>query len=100
MVQHRKAQQGPAAQDSAAETELVLRAVCATKLPTLTFEDVGRFRGLLGDIFPGTAVTDTTNPELQAVLQQAAADIGLQLTPQQVSVCSLSAAELCGARID
>jgi dynein heavy chain 2 len=84
LLQRRKAQQGPAAADSAAETELVLSAVCATKLPTLTFEDVGRFRGLLGDIFPGTAITDTTNPELQAVLQQAAADVGLQLTPQQV----------------
>jgi dynein heavy chain 2 len=83
-VQHRKSQPGSAAPDAAAETALVLRAVCATKLPTLTFEDVGRFRGLLGDIFPGTPITDTTNPELQAVLQQAAADIGLQLTPQQV----------------
>jgi hypothetical protein len=66
--------------------------VCATKLPTLTLEDVGRFRGLLRDIFPGTAVTDTTNPEMQAVLQQAANDVGLQLTPQQVGVCAMSAA--------
>lgn len=61
-----------------------MRAVCATKLPTLTFQDVGRFRGLLGDIFPGTALSDSSNPELDAALHQAAEDIGLKLTPQQV----------------
>lgn len=83
-MQHRKAQPQPAALDASAETAVVVRAVCATKLPTLTFEDVGRFRGLLGDIFPGTAISDITNPELEVALQQAAADVGLQLTPQQV----------------
>lgn len=36
-----------------AESEIIVRAVCATKLPTLTFEDNRRFRALLGDLFPG-----------------------------------------------
>jgi len=35
------------------ETAVVVQAVCATKLPTLTFQDVARFRGLIADIFPG-----------------------------------------------
>lgn len=84
ILQHRKEQQGSGTIDPDTETSIVVRAVGATKLPTLTFEDVGRFRGLLGDIFPGTPLSDTTNPELEAALQQAAADIGLKLTVQQV----------------
>lgn len=40
--------------DLTTETALVVRAVCATKLPTLTFQDVARFRGLIADTFPGT----------------------------------------------
>jgi hypothetical protein len=31
--------------------------VCATKLPTLTFDDNRRFRALLGDLFPGVQVS-------------------------------------------
>ncbi len=34
--------------DGGAEAEIIVRAVCATKLPTLTFEDTRRFRALLG----------------------------------------------------
>jgi hypothetical protein len=30
------------------EAETIVRGVCATKLPTLTFEDNSRFRGLIG----------------------------------------------------
>lgn len=56
-LQLRKAQ-GPGAggQQSEADTEVsvVVRAVCATKMPTLTFQDVARFRGLIADIFQGT----------------------------------------------
>jgi dynein heavy chain 2 len=58
LLQVRKAQ-GPEAggQQSKADTEVsvVVRAVCATKLPTLTFQDVARFRGLIADIFQGRA---------------------------------------------
>lgn len=35
------------------ETAVVVQAVCATKLPTLTFRDVARLSGLIADIFPG-----------------------------------------------
>ena len=37
---------------------LVVRSVCATKLPTLTFDDNRRFRDLLADLFPGISITD------------------------------------------
>lgn len=52
----RKSSPAPAssANDLESEVAVVVRAVCATKLPTLTFEDVGRFKGLILDIFPGT----------------------------------------------
>ena len=30
--------------DARQETEIIIRAVCATKLPTLTFDDTNRFR--------------------------------------------------------
>jgi dynein heavy chain 2, cytosolic len=42
--------------DMADEATIVVRAACATKLPTLTFADNGRFRGLLADLFPGVQV--------------------------------------------
>lgn len=58
--QVRKAQGGAAeALGPQAEMEIIVRAVCATKLPTLTFDDNNRFRALLGDLFPGIKVTDT-----------------------------------------
>ncbi len=66
------------------ETELVVRGVCTTKLPTLTFEDNTRFRALLGDTFPGVQVSDASNPELEAAVAAAASDMGLELLPQQV----------------
>jgi hypothetical protein len=46
---------GQAPQQAEHETEMavVVQAVCATKLPTLTFRDVARLRGLIADIFPG-----------------------------------------------
>ena len=37
---------------------LIVRSVCATKLPTLTFDDTRRFRDLLADLFPGISITD------------------------------------------
>ena len=43
------------------------------------------FRSILASLFPGVPVTDATNPELDAALQEAAKDEGLELTPQQVS---------------
>eukprot|EP00878_Enallax_costatus_P040938 GHUV01047355.1.p1 GENE.GHUV01047355.1~~GHUV01047355.1.p1 ORF type:complete len:184 (+),score=38.76 GHUV01047355.1:728-1279(+) len=82
--QHRKEQKTSTNLDPDTETSIVVRAVCATKLPTLTFEDVGRFKGLLGDVFPGTPLSDSTKPLLEAALHQAAADVGLKLTSQQV----------------
>jgi hypothetical protein len=110
------------------EAEIAVRAACATKLPTLTFEDTARcaggppacppapwllglqqhalpccmqqphsqsprtpclvppsFRALLSDLFPGVPVTDATNPQLEAALRAAGADMGLEVTPQQVT---------------
>jgi hypothetical protein len=43
-----------------------------------------RFRGLLGDVFPGVPVTDATDPELEAAIRQAAAARKLTLPPEQV----------------
>lgn len=83
-LQHRKGSSSAGASDLSSETCIVVQAVCATKLPTLTFEDVERFRGLLRDIFPGTPLSDASNPELEAALKQAAVEMRLQLTNQQV----------------
>ena len=44
--------------DASSEMSLIVRAVCATKLPTLTFDDNRRFRDLLADLFPGISITD------------------------------------------
>lgn len=65
---------------------MVLRAVCVTKFPTLTFADNSRFRGMLGDLFPGATISDATNPELEAAVKEAAAAMKLELTQQQASV--------------
>jgi dynein heavy chain 2 len=70
--------------DAAAESTIIVRAVCATKLPTLTFADNSRFRGLLDDLFPGTTVTDARNPQLEEAVAAVAASMNLQLTPAQV----------------
>lgn len=43
---------------------MVVKAVCATKLPTLTFQDVARFRGLIADIFPGACLQRSSSPDL------------------------------------
>jgi hypothetical protein len=51
--------------DAETETSLIVRAVCATKLPTLTFTDNKRFRELLADLFPGMTITDNVDPDLQ-----------------------------------
>ncbi|MEW5298927.1 MAG: hypothetical protein WDW36_001997 [Sanguina aurantia] len=70
--------------DAVVETEIIIRAVAATKLPTLTFEDNGRFRALLGDLFPGANITDAQNAELEAALRESAQAMDLDLTRQQV----------------
>jgi dynein heavy chain 2 len=70
--------------DAQQEVELVVRGVCATQLPTLTFEDNVRFRALLGDVFPGVEVMDAVNLELEAAATAAAGEMGLELLPQQV----------------
>lgn len=44
-------QQQRAEEDS--EAAVIVRAVCATKLPMLTFEDVRRFKALIADVFQG-----------------------------------------------
>lgn len=81
-----------AALAAAQEAEVVVRGVCATKLPTLTIEDNARFRGLLADLFPGVSITDASNPSLEAAVAAVAADQKLELTPQQV--CSVATGRL------
>ncbi len=58
--------------------------MCATKLPTLTFDDNKRFRALLGDLYPGVKITDSQNPELESAIQSVAQAMKLDLTPAQV----------------
>jgi hypothetical protein len=74
----------PCQPDAIKEAEVVLRAVCMTKLPTLTFEDVDRFRALISDVLPGVTMSDATNVDLEVALKAAAAEASLQLTEQQV----------------
>ncbi len=52
--------------DLATEGEIIVRAVCATKLPTLTFDDNNRFRALLGDLFPGAPPWKQGSPAASA----------------------------------
>jgi hypothetical protein len=54
-------------------------------------QDTSRFRGLLADLFPGAPISDATNAELEAALQQAAQDMSLQLSSAQVGRCLLYA---------
>lgn len=61
-----------------------MRAVCATKLPTLTFGDNTRFRALLADLFPGISITDSVSADLEQALKDVAVAMKLDLTPQQV----------------
>lgn len=61
-LQERKG--GSAEISPAQEMEIIIRAVCAIKLPTLTFDDNTRFRALMGDLFPGIAITDTVGQGL------------------------------------
>ena len=44
--------------DASYEKSLIVRAMCATKLPTLTFDDNRRFRDLLADLFPGISIME------------------------------------------
>ena len=44
--------------DASSEMSLVVRVVCTTKLPTLTFDDNRRLRDLLANLFPGISITD------------------------------------------
>ncbi|KAG1663699.1 hypothetical protein FOA52_013267 [Chlamydomonas sp. UWO 241] len=70
--------------DSAAEVSLIVRAVCATTLPKLTFDDNRRFRDLLADLFPGMTITDNVAPELEKAIKEVAVSLGLDLTDQQL----------------
>ena len=63
---------------------LIVRAVCATKLPTLTFDDNRRFRDLLADLFPGISITDSVSAELEKAIAEVAAAMRVDLTPAQL----------------
>jgi len=67
----------------AAEAALVLRAVRATKLPTLTADDLARFAELMRDAWPSVAVDEGGSAALSAALHAAWEARGLQAAPEQ-----------------
>nr|BCL66104.1 cytoplasmic dynein 1b heavy chain [Volvox africanus] len=70
--------------DADVEAEIIIRAVAATKLPTLTFDDNSRFKALIADLFPGSKLTDARNDALEKALAEAAASSKMELTQQQI----------------
>jgi dynein heavy chain 2, cytosolic len=67
------------------ESNILVQAVCDTKLPTLTPEDDARFRLLLSAAFPG-ALTSLAPSEssLKTGLHAAAAEFGISLSTLQM----------------
>lgn len=70
--------------DDNSEMSLMIRAVCAVKLPTLTFDDNRRFRDLLADLFPGIDITDSVDANLDKAIKEVAAGMKLDLTAAQL----------------
>lgn len=66
------------------EAELVLRAVRATKLPTLTYEDLAAFKDLMRDMWPTISVADVEDASLVEALETALKARQLLIVPEQV----------------
>jgi len=66
------------------EMEIIVRAVCATKLPTLTFDDNRGFIALINDLFTNIKITDSKNPDLEAAIKTVSKALKIELTPPQV----------------
>ncbi|CEO98015.1 hypothetical protein PBRA_006129 [Plasmodiophora brassicae] len=66
------------------EKRLVVQALRASTLSKLAAADAGRFRALIGDLFPGTAVGDVDNADLARAIEAAAQARHLEVVPAQV----------------
>ena len=76
------------------EATIILRAVRATKLPTLTYDDLLLFQNLVADTWPSVHVQDVNNEELVRAIHQVLEDRQLQIVPEQVRISASFLAEI------
>lgn len=71
--------------DSDVESELLIKAIRINTLSKLTFPDMRKFKGLLGDIFPGIKSEDIVYEQLEATVQQVLKEMKLCVNPNQIN---------------
>ena len=62
----------------------MIQALRVNTLSKLTFDDSGRFAGLLHDIFPSIKSEDISYPELEEAIEASMKEMHLSVLPSQV----------------
>ena len=70
--------------DKTMEAQIVIRATRVTTLPKLTFADGRRFADLLNDVYPGVEVSDVSDAELEAAIQEILEEKHYENVPSQI----------------
>ena len=70
--------------DVTTEAQIVIRATRVTTLPKLTFADGRRFADLLNDVYPGVEVSDVSDAELEAAIQEVLEEKHYENVPSQI----------------
>jgi dynein heavy chain 2 len=70
--------------DATTEAQIVIRATRVTTLPKLTFADGRRFADLLNDVYPGVEVSDVSDAELEAAIQEVLEEKHYENVPSQI----------------
>lgn len=77
------------------EATVAWRAIAATKLPTLTSEDLSLFLALLKDTWPSLAVEKDANDDLEAALHQVLQSWQMTEVPEQARLLYLGLPRAC-----
>ncbi|KAJ3111652.1 Dynein heavy chain 6, axonemal [Phlyctochytrium bullatum] len=77
------------------EDNVIIRSLRDSNLPKFLAEDIGLFKGILSDLFPGVSVPEVDNELLSHAITDVLRDKQLEISPTFVSRC-ISMNELYG----